>query len=66
MEGWRPKGNVGYPSDVSDEELAFVLPYLLLSREDSTHRDHDIRAVFNGARYIGVTSENGQSLTFRQ
>ena len=26
---------VDYPSDVSDEEWAFVLPYLLLSRADS-------------------------------
>jgi hypothetical protein len=44
------KGKVGYPSDVSDEEWAFVLPYLLLSREDSSHREHDLRAVFNGVR----------------
>lgn len=42
----------GYPSDVSDEEWSFVLPYLLLSREDSAHREHDLRAVFNGVRYI--------------
>ena len=27
------KVRAGYPSDVSDEEWAFVLPYLLLSRE---------------------------------
>ena len=49
------KGKVGYPSDVSDEEWAFVLPYLLLSREDSAHREHDLRAVFNGVRYIART-----------
>ncbi len=48
-------GKVGYPSDVSDEEWAFVLPYLLLSREDSAHREHDLRAVFNGVRYIART-----------
>ncbi len=36
----------------SDEEWAFVLPCLLLSREDSAHREHDLRAVFNGVRYI--------------
>jgi hypothetical protein len=46
------RGKVGYPSDVTDEEWAFVLPYLLLSREDSAHREHDLRAVFNGVRYI--------------
>ena len=49
------KGKVGYPSDVTDEEWAFVLPYLLLSREDSAHREHDLRAVFNGVRYIART-----------
>ena len=46
---------VRYPSDVSDEEWAFVLPYLLLSREDSEHREHDLRSVFNGVRYIART-----------
>jgi transposase len=49
------KEKVGYPSDVSDEEWAFVLPYLLLSREDSAHREHDLRSVFNGVRYIART-----------
>ena len=54
--GWMAsQGKVGYPSDVSDEEWAFVLPYLLLSREDSAHREHDLRAVFNGVRYIART-----------
>ena len=54
--GWMAsKEKVGYPSDVSDEEWAFVLPYLLLSREDSAHREHDLRAVFNGVRYIART-----------
>jgi len=48
-------GRVRYPSDVSDEEWAFVLPYLLLSREDSAHREHDLRSVFNGVRYIART-----------
>jgi transposase len=32
-----------------------VLPYLLLSREDSAHREHDLRSVFNGVRYIART-----------
>jgi transposase len=54
--GWMTsRVKVGYPSDVSDEEWAFVLPYLLLSREDSAHREHDLRAVFNGVRYIART-----------
>ena len=29
------EGRVRYPSDVSHEEWSFVLPYLLLSREDT-------------------------------
>jgi transposase len=37
-----------YPSDVSDEEWAFVAPYLALVREDAPQRDHDLREVFNG------------------
>lgn len=32
-----------------------MLPYLLLSREDSAHREHDLRSVFNGVRYIART-----------
>ena len=45
----------GYPSDVSDEEWWFVLPYLLLCREDSGQRRYDVRAVFNGVRYVART-----------
>ena len=41
-----------YPSDVSDEEWAFVVPYLTLMKEDAPQRDHDLRDVFNGLRWI--------------
>src|SRR4029079_17958542 len=41
-----------YPSDVSDEEWAFVAPYLTLMREDAPQRDHELREVFNGLRWI--------------
>ena len=41
-----------YPSDVSDDEWAFVAPYLTLMREDAPQRDHELREVFNGLRYI--------------
>jgi transposase len=41
-----------YPSDVSDEEWAFVAPYLTLMREDAPQRDHPLREVYNGLRYI--------------
>jgi len=43
---------VGYLTDVSDEEWAFVLPYLLLSREDNLSRQHELRAIFNAVRYV--------------
>ena len=41
-----------YPSDVSDEEWAFVAPYLTLMKEDAPQRDHPLREVFNGLRWL--------------
>jgi transposase len=41
-----------YPSDVTDEEWAFVAPYLTLMREDAAQREHSLREVFNGLRYV--------------
>jgi len=41
-----------YPSDVSDEEWAFVAPYLALITEDAPQRVYPLREVFNGLRYI--------------
>jgi transposase len=41
-----------YSSDVSDDEWAFVAPYLTLMREDAPQREHSLREVFNGLRYI--------------
>jgi transposase len=41
-----------YPSDVSDEEWAFVAPYLTLVHEDAPQRTHDVREVFNALRWI--------------
>src|SRR5579871_6496863 len=41
-----------YPSDVSDEEWAFVAPYLTLMREDAPQGDYSLREVFNGLRWI--------------
>jgi len=41
-----------YPSDVSDEEWAFVVSYLTLIREDAPQRDYSLRDVFNGLRWI--------------
>ena len=41
-----------YPSDVTDEEWAFSVSYLTLMTEDAPQRDHDLREVFNGVRWI--------------
>jgi transposase len=41
-----------YPTDVSDEEWAFVAPYLALLREDAPQRAHDLREVYNALRWI--------------
>lgn len=44
-----------YPSDVSDDEWAFIAPYLALVREDSPQRVHDLREVFYALRYTVKT-----------
>ena len=49
---------VGYASDVTDEEWEFVLPYLLLSREDSGHREHDLRVLFSMEEVQQVTGKS--------
>jgi transposase len=41
-----------YPSDVTDDEWAFVAPYLCLMRDDAPQREHDPRDVFDGLRYL--------------
>ncbi|MCJ2104447.1 IS5 family transposase [Methylobacterium sp. E-041] len=45
-----------YPSDVSDDEWALVAPYLTLLREDAGQREHSLREVFNGLRYVANTA----------
>src|SRR5215218_5017255 len=47
-----PQPRTPYPTDVSDEEWAFVAPYLALVREDAPQRCHDLREVFNALRWI--------------
>ena len=42
----------GYPSDVSEEEWAFVAPYLTLMTEEAPQRQHDLREVFNALRWM--------------
>ena len=41
-----------YPSDVTDEEWRFLLPYLLLVREDAGQRQYPLRELFNALRYV--------------
>ncbi len=41
-----------YPSDVSDDEWAFVAPYFTLMDETAPQRRHELREVFNGLRFI--------------
>src|SRR5215213_5438553 len=50
-----------YPSDVSDEEWEFVAPYLALVREDAPQRNHDLREVFNGLRWVVRTGSPGDT-----
>src|SRR3712207_6502329 len=41
-----------YPTHVSEEEWAFVAPYLALVRQDAPQRTHDLRDVFDALRWI--------------
>src|SRR5215469_2773184 len=41
-----------YPSDVSDAEWEFLLPYLSLMREDAPQREYPLRDLFNAIRYV--------------
>jgi transposase len=41
-----------YPSDVTDDEWAFVAPYVTLMRPDAPQRVHDLREIFNATRWI--------------
>jgi transposase len=44
-----------YPSDVSDEEWAVAVPSLTWRSPTALQRKHDLRAVFNAARYLAHT-----------
>src|SRR4051794_36274903 len=44
-----------YPSDVSDAEWEFLLPYLTLMREDAPQREHSLREALNALRYVVKT-----------
>src|SRR5436305_2109509 len=44
-----------YPSDVSDAEWEFLVPYLTLMRDDAPQREYALRDLFNAARYVVKT-----------
>src|SRR5215471_2270714 len=44
-----------YPSDVSDAEWAFLIPYLTLMRENAPQREYALRDVFDAVRYVVKT-----------
>ena len=60
--GMEKRVRSGYPSDISDEEWAFVAPYLALCREDAPQRDYLLRDVFNAVRYIAKTGSQWRFL----
>jgi transposase len=41
-----------YPSDVRDEEWAFVAPYVALWAADAGQRQHELREVYNALRSL--------------
>ena len=41
-----------YPSDVSDDEWAFVAPYITLMTEAAPQRVHPLRAIFHALRWL--------------
>ncbi len=51
-----------YPSEVSDDEWAFVAPYLTLMKETAPQREHALREVFNGLRYMVRSGETWRML----
>lgn len=57
-----PVARKPYPSDVTDDEWAFVSPYLVLMDEAAPQRTHDLREVFNGLRWIVRTGASWRML----
>jgi hypothetical protein len=50
---WGDGGTLkAYPSDVSDDEWAFVAPYLTLPTEDAPQRTHSLCEVFKALRWL--------------
>lgn len=51
------------PSDVSEDEWAFVAPYLNVITKDAPQRDHPLREVFNGLWYVVQVALHSPSIT---
>ena len=51
-----------YPSDVSDQEWAFVMPYLTLLPLDAKQRKYDLQEVFNALRWLVRTGAQWEYL----
>jgi len=48
----KPTPRKPYPTDVSDDEWAFVAPYLSLMMPDAPQRRHDLREVSKALRWL--------------
>ena len=51
-----------YPSDVTDDEWAFVAPYLTLMDEEAPQRRYPLREVFNALRWLVRTGAQWRML----
>jgi transposase len=40
------------PSDFSDDKSSLVAPYLMLTREDAAQREHPLRELLSGLRFV--------------
>jgi hypothetical protein len=45
-----------YPSDGTDAEWEFLMPYLSWMREDATQREYPLREWCNAMRYVAIAA----------
>ncbi len=50
----------GFLGNLTDEERAPLAPYLTLMTEDASRREHSLREVFNGLRWIAELVRPGE------
>ena len=58
----QPRSRKPSPTDVTDDEWAFVAPYLTLMTPDAPQRRYDVREVFNALRWIVRTGAQWRML----